>query len=115
MSAQENDIVSDIGSSDFIAILESCEYVLVDFYADWCGPCKNVVPVLNAIAAANPHVKVVKVNIDTRRDIAELYQIKSIPTLIMFHHGKHIADGIQVGFRDQGYMQSWIDKMTNGQ
>jgi len=63
--------------------------VLVDFYADWCGPCKMMAPVLEDVAKAmSGKVKVIKVDVDRNGAVADKYQIQSIPTLVLFHKGK---------------------------
>ena len=61
--------------------------VLVDFYADWCGPCKMLAPVIEQIAKERSDLKVVKVNIDEAQDIAMQYGVMSIPTLMVFVDG----------------------------
>lgn len=62
--------------------------VLVDFYADWCGPCKMMAPELEKLATAtNGQLKVVKVNVDKNQSVSMKYQIKGIPALILFHKG----------------------------
>lgn len=60
--------------------------VLVDFYADWCGPCRMLAPVLEEISNENI-IKIVKVNVDNHEDIARRYGVMSIPTLILFENG----------------------------
>ena len=61
--------------------------VLVDFYADWCGPCKMMSPVIDKIAEENSTVKVGKVNVDENPEIASKYGIMSIPTIMIFENG----------------------------
>lgn len=70
-------------------VIQAGEPVLVDFYADWCGPCKMVAPLLEKIAEENP-VKIVKVNVDENQQLAAKYQVMSIPTLIVFKDGEVI-------------------------
>ncbi len=77
-------------------VLANSQTVLVDFYADWCGPCKMLSPVIDEIAAEHPEVKVVKLNVDNAPEIASRYGVMSIPTLIVFKAGK--PAGQTVGF-----------------
>lgn len=70
-------------------VLESDIPVLVDFWAEWCGPCKAMAPVLESIAAKyEGRVKVVKVDVDANMDLGAEYGIRGIPTLILFENGK---------------------------
>lgn len=62
-------------------VLKSDKVVLVDFWADWCGPCMSLAPIIEEIALENPHIKVGKINIDEQADLAEEFNIMSIPTL----------------------------------
>ncbi|MGI6420156.1 MAG: thioredoxin [Thermoguttaceae bacterium] len=75
--------------SDFDqVVLQSGVPVLVDFYADWCGPCRAMSPVLDQLASAVPEAKVVKVNVDENPDLATRYRINAIPSLVAFRNGQ---------------------------
>ena len=80
-------------------VLEERKTVLVDFYADWCGPCKMLSPVIASVAKENDDIKVVKINIDQEQDLATEYNIMSIPTLLVFKNGKETNRTI--GFVDK--------------
>lgn len=69
-------------------VLNSEGNVIIDFYADWCGPCKMMSPIIDNIAEENPNVKVGKVNVDEAQDLAMQYNVMSIPTIIIFKDGK---------------------------
>lgn len=73
--------------------------VLVDFYADWCGPCKMLAPVVEQFSKDNPKVKVVKVDVDTAQELAQQYGVMSIPTVYVFKQGKPTKQ--MVGYQDQ--------------
>lgn len=77
-------------------ILKSDKIVLVDFYADWCGPCKMLSPIIDEIANENNDIKVCRINIDANQDLAVQYQVMSIPTLIVIKNGKEINRAIGV-------------------
>lgn len=73
----------------FSDIINSDEPVLVDFYADWCGPCKALAPVISELSAeVGDQAKVIKVDVDKNQKASAVYQIRSIPTLILFKKGK---------------------------
>lgn len=87
-------------------VLNSKNTVLVDFYADWCGPCKMLSPVIDQIAEENQDIKVVKVNVDNAQDLAMKYQVMSIPTLVVIKEGKEINRS--VGLRDKAKIVNMI-------
>ncbi len=68
-------------------VLQSDKTVLVDFFANWCGPCKMLSPIVDEVAEEVSNVKVCKVNIDEARELANKYEIMSIPTLLVFKNG----------------------------
>ena len=69
-------------------VIKSEKPVLIDFYADWCGPCKMLSPIIDEIAEENSDIKVVKVNVDDSQDLAMKYQVMSIPTLVVIKNGE---------------------------
>jgi thioredoxin 1 len=82
--------------------------VVVDFWAEWCGPCRMIAPHLDAIASEmSGKVKIAKVNIDENPEIAGQVGIRSIPTLMVFKGGKHV--NTKVGAGSRGDLQKWIE------
>lgn len=71
-------------------VLNSDKKVLIDFWAPWCGPCRMVVPLIDEIASEREDIKVVKINIDENPELANQYNVYSIPTLMVMEHGKII-------------------------
>lgn len=77
--------------SKFKELISSELPVLVDFYATWCGPCKMMSPILEDVAVKmKGQVKIVKVDVDKNPNAAEAYQVRSVPTLILFKHSKQV-------------------------
>ena len=79
------------------------EKVLVDFYADWCGPCKMMGEVLETM----DNIDVLKVNTDEHEDLAMKFGVMSIPTLILFKNGKEIKK--QIGMLSKSELESWLE------
>lgn len=69
-------------------VLESSKPVLVDFYADWCGPCRMLAPVIDEISAERSDIKVCKINVDNDTELAAAYGVMSIPSLFVFKNGE---------------------------
>ena len=89
-------------------VLRSDKPVLLDFYADWCGPCKMLAPVLHEIAEENAGaLKVGKINVDEQMDLAMRFQVSSIPMLVVFKDGKEITKS--VGYRPKSEIAAMVE------
>jgi len=71
-------------------VLNSEKTVLIDFYADWCGPCKRLAPIVEDVAKENPNLKVVKIDVDNNPSLAYKYNATSIPTLVVIKNGEEV-------------------------
>jgi len=88
-------------------VLKSAEPVVVDFWAEWCGPCRMIAPALEEISGqVGDKVKIVKLNVDENPNTAAKYGIMSIPTLLMFKNGEIFSR--QVGAAPKQKLQQWI-------
>ena len=75
--------------SDFSTIINSSTPVLVDFFADWCGPCKMLGPILEQVDLGEA-VKIVKIDVDKNQPLAAKYQVRGVPTMILFKNGTQV-------------------------
>jgi thioredoxin 1 len=88
-------------------VLKSSEPVVVDFWAEWCGPCKMIAPALEEISdELAGQVKIAKINIDENQEMAVKYGVRSIPMLVMFKNGEPMA--VQVGAAPKSKLSDWI-------
>ena len=96
------------GTSENFNSLITDELVLVDFYADWCGPCKMLSPVLEELINDRAELKIVKVDVDQNEDLAKQYGILTIPTLLLFKNGSLVST--KKGYMPKELLNNWINE-----
>ena len=104
-----SDLIKHISDSSFENdVLKSDKPVLVDYWAEWCGPCKMIAPILDEVSAAyQGKLQVAKMNVDENRDIPAKFGIRGIPTLMLFKNGELAAT--KVGALSKVQLQQFID------
>ncbi len=107
-----SDNVIHVGDADFEAqVLQSEQPVLVDFWAEWCGPCRMIGPLVDEMAKTYAgRLKVVKVNVDHSHKTAANYQVRGIPMLLMFKNGK--VEATQVGAVGKAQLTQFVDSVV---
>ena len=89
-------------------VMESAQPVLLDFWANWCGPCRMLSPIIDEIGEETAGIKVGKVNVDEQRELAAAFQIMSIPTLVVMQDGKVTQQ--LVGLRPKEQILAMLDR-----
>lgn len=90
----ESNVLEVTGENFETEVLKETKTVLIDFYADWCGPCQVLSPIVEAVAKSNTNIKVVRINIDNAESLAIEYGVMSIPTLVVIKDGKEIKRSV---------------------
>jgi len=80
--------------------------IILDFYADWCAPCRMIGPVLEQITEENPDIKIVKVDVDNNMELAQRYGVRGIPALFVLKNGKTVAQ--RAGFMPKAALVDWV-------
>lgn len=99
--------VLSVNKSNFDSVKTSNKLVLLDFYADWCGPCRMVSPLVNEIAEENPQYLVGKINVDQEPELAQAFGVSSIPTLVVMKNGRIVQRS--VGARPKSQILAMLD------
>ncbi|MBS0468289.1 MAG: thioredoxin TrxA [Proteobacteria bacterium] len=105
-----SDLIKQLSDASFEAdVLKSSTPVLVDYWAEWCGPCKMIAPILDDVASAyQGKLQVAKMNVDDNREIPAKYGIRGIPTLMLFKDGQLAAT--KVGALSKAQLSAFIDQ-----
>ena len=104
-----SELIKHISDSSFEAdVLKSSQPVLVDYWAEWCGPCKMIAPILDEVSAAyEGKLQIAKLNVDENRDIPAKFGIRGIPTLMLFKDGQLAAT--KVGALSKAQLTAFLD------
>ena len=89
-------------------VAKSSVPVIIDFWAEWCGPCRSIAPILEKISSERKDVKIVKINVDENSDLAVKFRIQSIPTLVFMNKNEVVS--VKVGFSSASDINSWIEE-----
>ena len=104
-----SDLIKHVSDSSFEAdVLKSETPVLVDFWAEWCGPCKMIAPILDEVVGAyEGRLNVAKMNVDDNRETPSKFGIRGIPTLMLFKNGE--VEAMKVGALSKSQLQAFLD------
>ena len=105
-----SDLIKHISDASFDAdVLQSAQPVLVDYWAEWCGPCKMIAPILDEVSNTyDGKLQIAKMNVDENRDIPAKFGIRGIPTLMLFKNGQLAAT--KVGAMSKAQLTAFIDQ-----
>ena len=105
-----SDLIKHVTDATFEAdVLQSAQPILVDYWAEWCGPCKMIAPILDEVAGAyEGKLQVAKMNVDENREIPAKFGIRGIPTLMLFKNGQLAAT--KVGAMSKAQLTAFIDQ-----
>jgi len=102
-------MVKTITDANFSSVLNENEITIVDFWADWCGPCKTLIPIIDSLSVNNDDISIGKINVDDSSDLASKYGIRNIPTLLFFKNGLVVDKA--VGIQSEVVLQAKINSL----
>ncbi len=103
--------IVEASDATFDTVTTENEWVLVDFWAPWCGPCKTIAPVLEQIAGERDNLTIAKVNVDNNPNSPGKFGIRGIPTLVLFHNGKMVDQ--ETGAKPKAGYDDWLNRHMN--
>ena len=106
-----SDLIKHISDSSFESdVLKADKPVLVDYWAEWCGPCKMIAPILDEVSESyKDKLQIAKMNVDENRDIPAMFGSRGIPTLMLFKDGKVAAT--KIGALPKGALYQWVESV----
>jgi thioredoxin 1 len=109
-----SDLIKHISDASFESdVLQADKPVLVDYWAEWCGPCKMIAPILDEVSATyKDKLQIAKMNVDENRDVPAKFGIRGIPTLMLFKDGQLAAT--KVGAMSKAQLTAFLDQQLNG-
>lgn len=96
---------------ELIKEIDGSETTIIDFWAEWCGPCKMMKEILHGIGEKNPGIKIIEINVDESRELAQQFGIRNIPALVFFRGDEEVERSI--GAKSQEHIQQIIDKVVH--
>ncbi|MBT4059642.1 MAG: thioredoxin [Euryarchaeota archaeon] len=103
--------IIETSDATFETVTGENEWVLVDFWAPWCGPCKMIAPVLEQIAGERDNLTIAKVNVDNNPNSPGRFGVRGIPTLVLFHNGEAVDQ--VTGAMQKGGFDDWLNRHIN--
>jgi thioredoxin 1 len=100
-------VIEITSKEQLTSIINSGDPIIIDFYAEWCGPCKQLAPVLDSVSEDKTSVKICKINVDSNADIANEYGVRSIPTVYYYNNSEQ-SGSLTRGFLTQSQINSEI-------
>jgi thioredoxin 1 len=102
-------MVKTINNANFTSVLEENNVTVIDFWAEWCGPCRLLGPIVDKVAASNLDISIGKVNVDDNSDLAAKFGIRNIPTLLFMKDGEVVTK--TTGIKTESQIQEIIDSL----